>query len=140
MSGEPTTLDPLEAIRENIEALNRRDPLAAAVIWSPDGLFDLSPLGVGVFEGRQAIRDFFEDWLAPYSDFKLELSELRDLGNGVTFHAVRQRGRPARGRGFVELHHAYSATWAHGLVEWATVHTDIDEGRAAAERLAEERG
>jgi hypothetical protein len=134
------TPDPLETIRGNIAALNRRDPSAAAFIWSPNGLFDLSPLGVGVFEGREAIRNFFEDWLAPYSDVKLELSEFRDLGNGVTFHAARQRGRPARGTGFVELHHAYSATWAHGLVEWATVHTDIDEGRAAAERLAQERG
>jgi ketosteroid isomerase-like protein len=140
VSQEPTTLDPLKAIRESIEALNRRDPSAAAVIWSPDGKFDLSPLGLGVFEGRQAIRGFLEDWLAPYADVKLELSELRDLGNGVTFHAVRQRGQPARGTGVVELHHAYPATWAHGLIERATAYPDIDEARAAAERLAQERG
>jgi hypothetical protein len=32
------------------------------------------------------------------------------------------------------------ATWANGLIERITVHTDIDEACAAAERLAEGRG
>jgi hypothetical protein len=30
--------------------------------------------------------------------------------------------------------------WADGLIERTTLFLDIDEGRAAAERLAEERG
>jgi len=31
-------------------------------------------------------------------------------------------------------------TWAHGLIERATYYADIDEARAAAERLGQERG
>jgi hypothetical protein len=41
---------------------------------------------------------------------------------------------------FVESPMASVATWANGLIEWTTTYPDIDEGRAAAERLAEERG
>ncbi len=32
------------------------------------------------------------------------------------------------------------SSWADGLAERITNHTNIDEGRAAAERLAESRG
>jgi hypothetical protein len=30
--------------------------------------------------------------------------------------------------------------WTDGLIERSSIYTDIDEARAAAERLAEERG
>jgi hypothetical protein len=41
---------------------------------------------------------------------------------------------------FVERRVAAVAVWADGLIERLTTYTDIDEARAAAERLAEEPG
>jgi hypothetical protein len=68
------------------------------------------------------------------------LEEFRDLGDGVTFGVLFQRGRPAGSSGFVELRAAMVATWTDRLIERVTVYANPDEARAAAERLAEERG
>jgi len=50
------------------------------------------------------------------------------------------RGRLAGSSGSVELRYAGVSTWADGLIERVTTYLDINEARAAAERLAEERG
>jgi hypothetical protein len=81
----------------------------------------------------------FEDWWETFEEDERKLEEFRDLGNGVTFGVLFQRGRPAGSSGFVELRTAIVALWVLGLIERLTVYTDIDEARAAAERLADER-
>jgi hypothetical protein len=50
------------------------------------------------------------------------------------------RGRLAGSSGFVEFRYAGVSAWRDGLIEWVTTYTDVDAARAAAERLAEERG
>jgi ketosteroid isomerase-like protein len=93
-----------------------------------------------VIEGREAIRDLLNDWIGSYDDYDQELEEFRDLGNGVSFPLLHQRGRPKDSSGSVELRYAGVAKWAEGLIVRLTTYSDIDEARAAAERLAEERG
>jgi acyl carrier protein phosphodiesterase len=44
------------------------------------------------------------------------------------------------GDGRVEQRLAQLATWANGRIEWLKDYRDLDEARAAAERLAQERG
>jgi ketosteroid isomerase-like protein len=136
---KPTTPDLEELVRSNVDAYNRRDFDAVFATYSQHAVWDTSSVGLGVYEGRDRVRAFLEDWIAPYEDFEAELEEVRDLGNGVVFYVLRHRGRPAGGGGLVDLRHGYTAVWADGLFEGAIVHVDIDEGRAAAERLAEER-
>jgi ketosteroid isomerase-like protein len=140
MPEEPTTPDLEEAIRRLTEAANRRDVDAGLAMYSQDAVVDNTPIGAGVFEGREAIRGFFEDWAVTYEDFEQTLEEVRDLGNGVTFGLFLMRGRPARSSGFVELRYAGVSAWTDGLIERVTTYLDIDEARAAAERLAQERG
>jgi hypothetical protein len=53
---------------------------------------------------------------------------------------VRQRARLPDGSGFVELRNGAVDTWADGLIGGSTIYAHLDEARAAAERLAEERG
>jgi ketosteroid isomerase-like protein len=140
VSEESTTADLEEALRRSIEAFNRRDFDAVMTIYTPDAVWDNSDGGLGVYEGRDAVRGFLEDWRRPYEDFEQAVEEFRDLGNGVTFGVGRQRAR-LPGSGFVEVRYAGVAIWRDGLIERFTVYaTDIDEARAAAERLAEERG
>ena len=50
------------------------------------------------------------------------------------------KGRPLGCIGSVQLRFASITIWADGLVERLTTYTDIDEARAAARRLAQERG
>jgi hypothetical protein len=68
------------------------------------------------------------------------LEEVRDLGNGVTFGVVRQQGRLVGGSGHAHLRHAAVHVWVDGVIARGITGPDIDEVRAAAERLAEERG
>lgn len=47
-------------------------------------------MGMGAHEGPEAIRGFFEDWLAAYEESEMEAEEVLDLGNGVAFMVFRQ--------------------------------------------------
>jgi ketosteroid isomerase-like protein len=140
MSEEPTAPDLVELGRRSVDAFARRDVDATLALYGPDCVWDTSPIGMGIHEGRESVRKFFEDWIGTYEDYDQVLEKTRDLGNGVTFGVILQRGRPVGGSGFVALRYASVATWRNGLIERVTVYTDIDEARAAAERLAEERG
>jgi ketosteroid isomerase-like protein len=91
-------------------------------------------------EGRTAIRRFFEDWWGSYEASEVQAEEILHLGNGVTFAVVIFNARPAGSGGEVRFRYAAVSVWAGGAVARETTYTDIDEARAAAERLAEERG
>jgi hypothetical protein len=91
-------------------------------------------------EGRTAIRGFWEDVTAAYEEFEWRSEEILDLGNGVGFCVVRASGCPVGSTGRVELRAAIVAVWEEGLIVREATYDDVDEARAAAERLAEERG
>ena len=103
-------------------------------------LWDMSEGGAEVIEGREEIRAFLEEWLGAYEEYEQEVEEIQDLGNGVTFAVLLQRARPAGSSGWVEFRDARVLLWANGLVERVNLFLDIDQARAAAERLAQERG
>jgi hypothetical protein len=142
MPEEPTTPDLEELWRSAVEAFARGDFDEAAATFSGRAVFDLSPLGIGIFEGREAIRGLFADWVEPYEEYETRCEEFRDLGNGVSFAVLLHGGRPGDSHGFVYVRHSYTMTWRDGLIQRITDYpeSDIDEARAAAERLAEERG
>ena len=53
------------------------------------------------------------------------------------FAVFVQKGHPVGSRGEVQWRHAQVGEWAEGVLVRITVYADIDEARAAAERLAE---
>jgi ketosteroid isomerase-like protein len=139
MPEKAATPDLAELVRRSTEPVNSRDYEAMMRFWPPDGKWDLSPLGLGVYEGRAAVRRFFEDWIGAYDDFRIEFEEIRDLGTGVAFAVLVQTARPAGSVGSVQLRYASVAIWRDGLIESATQYSDVDEARAAAEQLAQAR-
>ena len=140
MSQESTTPDLEELARRSNEAFDRGDFDAALAMYTPDAVWDMSSTGAGVFEGRDAIRSFWEDWFGAYQEWAHVIEEWHNLGNGVGLFVSLQRGRPAGSSGFVELRYASVAiARADGLAERIMIYTDIDQARAAAERLAESR-
>jgi ketosteroid isomerase-like protein len=104
-----------------------------------EAVYDMSAMGLGVLEGHEAIRGLYEDWRSSYQAFEAELEELRDLGHGVAFFVVVNRGRLHGGAHWVEFRYASVAIWAGGRIERGIGYADIDAARAGAERLAEER-
>ena len=109
-------------------------------LFAPDAVWDMSQGGAEVIEGRDAIRGFLEQWLGAYEEYEQEVQEIQDLGNGVAFAVLLQRGRPLGSSGWVEFRDARVLVCADGLIERVNLFVDIDEARVAAERLAEERG
>ena len=140
MADESTTPDLVELARRSIEVGNSGDSDAMVSYFAPDAIWDLSPVGMGTFKGREAIRSFAEDWLGAYEEFEVKPEEVYDLGNGVAWAVIALNARPVGSSGYVQLRYAAVTIWKDGLGEWTTNYTDIDEARAAAERLAKERG
>jgi ketosteroid isomerase-like protein len=137
MSEESTTPDLVEGTRRSLEAVNRRDLDALMSFLAPGAVYDTSPSGLGVYEGEAAIRAFIKGYWDAFEELRFELEELLDLGNGVTFSVNRQDARPAGSTAHVRTREAHVTEWVEGMVVKMTVYTDIDEGRAAAARLAE---
>jgi ketosteroid isomerase-like protein len=136
MSEESTTPDQVELVRDLVDALDRCDVDTFVSFNAPDAVLEAA---VGRFEGVAAITGFIEDWLANYEGFAATLEEVRDLGNGVTFSVIRQQGRLVGSSGHVQLRHAMVNVWVDGVIARTMTGPNIDEARAAAERLAEER-
>jgi len=139
MAEESTTPDLAELTRKQFEAVNRRDLETVMSFCPPDGVYDVSPSGLGTFEGQAAVRGFIKDWWDSFEDLRFELEEVLDLGHGVVLAVARQDARPLDSAGRVQRREAYVLQWAGSTTERVTTYADIDAARAAAERLAEER-
>jgi ketosteroid isomerase-like protein len=141
MPEESTTPDLVELTRSILDAAQRRDFDTMLRTSAPDAVWDMNPLGgLGTFEGHPAIRGFLEDWHGNYEELEFAPEEILDLGNGVIFSVIEQKGRPVGGSGDFQQRQAIVSLWVEGLAVRITHYGDIDEARAAAERLAEERG
>ena len=138
MTEASTAPGPVELVRRQFEAGNRRDLNAVTSSFAPDAVLDGRALG-DRFEGRAAIRSFIDDWFGTYDELEFGLEEVRDVGNGVVFAVVVQDGRPAGSAGHVRQRERWVYVWVGGLIARLTTY-EVDEGRAAAERLAKDRG
>lgn len=107
--------------------------------FAADAVWDMSPVDMGIVGGRAAIRDALKTWWEIFPAIVSELDEARDLGNGVVLQVVTQRGHPAGSSGQLRQRSARVSVVVDGLIETLTSYNDIDEARAAAERLAQER-
>ena len=140
MFEESTTPDLAELTRLAFEAVNQGDIDAVMSFFAPDAVLDGRAAG-GLYEGRVAIRGFLDDWFGSFTEVRFEVEEFVVRDDGVVLAVVNQEGRPVGVDGQVHQQEGWAICWsADGLLVRLTTHTDIDEARAAAERLAESRG
>jgi ketosteroid isomerase-like protein len=136
-----TTPDPAELARRMFEAAGRHDLDALLGLYAPDAVYGASHAGLGIcFEGTAAIRGFVEEWWEAFEDHLTEAQEIVDLGQGVAFARVQEVGRPVGSDGQIEQLRGWVLLGAKGKIERVEPYFDIDDARAAAERLANERG
>ena len=140
MAEESSTARLVDLVGRSREAALRHDIDALMAFYAPDAVWDASDMGFGIFEGLGAIRGFFDDWWSTWEDHHQEVRESRYLGHGVVFAAIREDARLAGGEGRVDQVLGWVAQWADELIVRVAIYLDVDEARAAAERLAEERG
>ena len=137
MSEESTTPD-LEVLAQRfVAACNARDFDAIASFYAPTALIEAA---LETYEGGSAVRGLYEDFVAAYEDVEFDVEETRDLGRSVAFVVFAWRGRLPASSGWVQIRVAAVLKLADGLIERQRNYLDIDEARAAAERLAEDRG
>ena len=139
MPEESTTPDLVERLQRFVDATNAADFDAMASFCAHDAVYDARRVGLRL-EGREAIRGFLEQWSSAYEEVKIEVQEVRDLGHGVMFTVISQHGRLPNTTAWVQEAFPAVSIWADGLIQHTASYLDIDEARAAAERLAEERG
>jgi len=139
MPEKSTTPDLVELTRRIADALDRRDFEGFISFWTPDGAWEAQPLGIK-FDGAVAIRSFVEDWIGSYEEYENEMEEIDNLGDGVVFAVGRQHVRLVGSTATMQERWAYTVVWAEGKIVQLTAYLDVDQARAAAERLVEERG
>ena len=139
MSEESTTPDPLELTHRAYACLNSRDLDGFFGLIGRSCVYDLSRFDLGIYTGPEAIRRFYEEWIEPLHEFGVVVDDIKNLGNGVIY-AVQLGHRGSSPNFFFELGGGVVGVWEHGKLVRMTVYPDIDEARAAAERLAEQRG
>ena len=130
----------MEIVRQAIEAYNGRDWDRCMAFYAPDYVFDATNRGFGVFEGRALGRRVAEAWVRTFDEFEIDSREVSDLGRGVILTVQLTRGRPPGTTSYVENWEAFVVVVEDGRIVRTTNYSDIDEARAAAERLAQERG
>jgi ketosteroid isomerase-like protein len=139
MSEESTTPDLVAVVTGLFEAADRGDwdalisHFAPGAVWeSDDGILDVS--------GAPAVRALLEEWTGTFEDFKIRNETVVDLGNGIVYSAFHQEGRLAGSTAVVDEKGAMILEWVEGMIVRVIRRQDIDEARAAAERLADELG
>jgi ketosteroid isomerase-like protein len=140
MPEEPTTPD-LEEIRCAVEA-DSYDEFAAFVerYYAADAVLDnMGDAGLGPVEGLAAILAFLKEYWLMWEEHHHYVDDMVDLGHGVVYAIIREDGRMKGSDAVVEARNPWVFTWEGGRIVRTTMFPDIDEARAAAERLAEER-
>jgi ketosteroid isomerase-like protein len=139
MPEEPTTPDLLELSRRAVEADSFDEwAMLAEQVYAPNAVWDVGM--VGSLEGFAAIRAFVRDYWLMWDDHHHYVEENVDLGHGVFCMAIREHGRMKGSDADLEAKWASVSLVVEGRVVRQTTYSDLDEARAAAERLAQERG
>jgi ketosteroid isomerase-like protein len=139
MPEESTTPDLVELGRGLFDAGRRADVDGLLGFYRPDVILEMPEAGL-TFDGLTEIRRFYEDFFDLWDDLVSELDELLDLGNGVALAVIRNHGRPVGSTAETQQRAAWVSTWEGRKITRIDIYNDIDEARAAAERLTEERG
>ena len=96
----------VDVVRDQFAAVNERDFPRAMSLYAEDVVLVVDSgafLEHGVFEGREAVGEWFGNWFATFEpDYRFEIEEARDLGGRVFIdasHRGRGRGSGAEVRG-----------------------------------------
>jgi ketosteroid isomerase-like protein len=139
MPEESTTSDLVELTRRSLEAWNSGDLDGAMSMFSPNPVWDATGVGLAVYEGHAEIREYLAEWIGLLDDLHFEPEEIVDSGHGIIFAIAFTTGRMKGSSGELDMRWAAVAEWADDLIMRVAAYTDIDQARAAAERLAESR-
>jgi len=137
---ESTTPDLVERALAMFAAGDRGDIDAAIGFFAPGVVWEMVGPGIRI-DGAAALRDFMQDWFNRYDDCHWRAEEALDMRNDVVLVVYLDSGRPGGSTFTVQERGVAVIEWTGGLIVRVTDfdYDEIDEARAAAERLAQER-
>jgi ketosteroid isomerase-like protein len=129
------SLENVQVVRDQFAATNERDFPRAMAHYAEDVVLVVDRdafLSSGTFEGREAVGQYFGDWLRTFEPgYRFEIEEARDLGDVVLLVAShRGRGRTSG----VDVHGqtGYLYTVRDGRIVRAEIYAGRAEALAAA--------
>jgi ketosteroid isomerase-like protein len=88
--------DPVEIVLEQFAATNERDFERAMEIYADDVVLTVGEgwgITEGTYEGKRAVGEWFGDWFRQFAPgYHFEITEARDMGNGVVLLAAEHGG------------------------------------------------
>jgi ketosteroid isomerase-like protein len=129
----------------SVNAFKRGDLELMRVIWHPDCEWDYSRFGgwvaADVYRGHQGLAEFISEWGENFQEGGwADALSIEQFDRHVLLVSQRLRGVGRSSGALVEMDSFAVAQLRDGLI-WRYEHfADIAESRAAAERLAAERG
>jgi len=138
MPEESPAPDPVQRVHEAFAAASAEDLDGVTAGHAPDAVWVMDEVGLGPFEGVDAIREFLVEWWSLWQEHSHHVEEVVVLNERVGYVIIREDGRMKNSGSFVEARVAHVLESIDGLVVRDTTYVDIDAARAAAERLAEE--
>ena len=94
---------------------------------TPDFVWDLEPLGLGRYEGRDAYRRFYQDWVSSYDTWSLKVERLEVVGPGMTAASLLQTGTPRGTDQTVEFRWGQISLWSGDRISRAINYASLDE-------------
>jgi ketosteroid isomerase-like protein len=133
------TDDLVELTRQSMEATNRGDLDPSLTLFADDAVFDVTAVGMGRFEGLEAVHGYLADWIGSYEAQEMRRWDGTALGNDVVFVVTEFDARPRGSQARVRERWAFAVLWTAGKISRVIASGDPDEARGAAEQLVEER-
>jgi ketosteroid isomerase-like protein len=128
--------DLVELTRRSMEQTNERDFDSAIAVFADHASFDVSAAGLGRFEGRDAVRNYLEEWVGSYERQAFASWEGTDLGAGIVFVVARFEALPVGSDASVRERWAFTVRWRSGAIIEVTTSQDVEAARVAAGELA----
>lgn len=104
-------------------------------IPAADFVWEVTPMGLGRHEGKEALRRFFVEWTSSYDDWFIEPGYIEELSAEVVVNAVRQGGRLRGSEGRVVLDYGQLGLWKGEKLKLAANYWSFAEARADAIRM-----
>ena|ERR1700682_5921240 len=133
----------VEVVRRGIEAFNLGDVNAilaladSEVEWRP--AFGAATGGATAYHGHAGIREYWRGTQEIFDHFHFDAEQFID--DGISILVIGRGSGRAKGSG-IQIDQPFAMLWKvrGGKAVFGQTFTDPDQARAAAERLAEERG
>src|ERR1700722_4465752 len=139
MSEESTTPDLVALTQRLWLQIKRQDWDAVLSSFSPDAVYDMSPVGLGTFEGHVAMRRSWEEWWGMFPDGAWDVEHVLSFARGVVFVQIETQSRVPGSARTVAMGGAFVYEWTGEKITRVVAYRDVREARAAAERRAGER-